>query len=161
MNTITKHHTLSVAAKKLAAWIKLLITVEIAKMRMRVGIKAVQAIHKYQAKKYLNPDYKTLRQYIVLLERPVRKKKYYLKRKGMKVMLMYKTGTFTIEERLFWINTKNFKKIRRAGWLPRTMKIEALKEKAFYVSSLERTYQQQYNAKQHAINKYITYLKSK
>ncbi len=147
--------------KKLVSTIRQFVIKEIAKMRMRVGIKAVQAIHKYQSKKYLNPDYKTLRQYIVLLERPVRKKKYYLKRKGMKLMLMYKTGTFTIEERLFWINTKNFKKIRRAGWLPRTMKIEALKEKAFYVSSLERTYQEQYKAKQHAINKYITYLKSK
>ena len=147
--------------KKLVSAIRQFVMTEIAKMRMRVGIKAVQAIHKYQAKKYLNPDYKTLRQYIVLLERPVRKKKYYLKRKGMKLMLMYKAGTFTIEERLFWINTKNFKKIRRAGWLPRTMKIEALKEKAFYVSSLERTYQEQYKAKQHAINKYITYLKSK
>ena len=147
--------------KKLVSAIRQFVMTEIAKMRMRVGIKAVQAIHKYQAKKYLNPDYKTLRQYIVLLERPVRKKKYYLKRKGMKLMLMYKTGTFTIEERLFWINTKNFKKIRRAGWLPRTMKIEALKEKAFFVSSLERTYQEQYKAKQHAINKYITYLKSK
>ena len=147
--------------KKLVSAIRQFVMAEIAKMRMRVGIKAVQAIHKYQAKKYLNPDYKTLRQYIVLLERPVRKKKYYLKRKGMKLMLMYKTGNFTIEERLFWINTKNFKKIRRAGWLPRTMKIEALKEKAFYVSSLERTYQEQYKAKQHAINKYITYLKSK
>lgn len=147
--------------KKLVSAIRQFVMAEIAKMRMRVGIKAVQAIHKYQAKKYLNPDYKTLRQYIVLLERPVRKKKYYLKRKGMKLMLMYKAGTFTIEERLFWINTKNFKKIRRAGWLPRTMKIEALKEKAFYVSSLERTYQEQYKAKQHAINKYITYLKSK
>ena len=147
--------------KKLVSAIRQFVMTEIAKMRMRVGIKAVQAIHKYQSKKYLNPDYKTLRQYIVLLERPVRKKKYYLKRKGMKVMLMYKTGNFTIEERLFWINTKNFKKIRRAGWLPRTMKIEALKEKAFYVSSLERTYQEQYKAKQHAINKYITYLKSK
>ena len=147
--------------KKLVSAIRQFVMTEIAKIRMRVGIKAVQAIHKYQAKKYLNPDYKTLRQYIVLLERPVRKKKYYLKRKGMKLMLMYKAGTFTIEERLFWINTKNFKKIRRAGWLPRTMKIEALKEKAFYVSSLERTYQEQYKAKQHAINKYITYLKSK
>mgnify|MGYP003402854627 FL=1 len=147
--------------KKIVSAIRQFVMTEIAKMRMRVGIKAVQAIHKYQSKKYLNPDYKTLRQYIVLLERPVRKKKYYLKRKGMKLMLMYKTGTFTIEERLFWINTKNFKKIRRAGWLPRTMKIEALKEKAFYVSSLERTYQEQYKAKQHAINKYITYLKSK
>ena len=147
--------------KKLVSAIRQFVMTEIAKMRMRVGIKAVQAIHKYQGNKYLNPDYKTLRQYIVLLERPVRKKKYYLKRKGMKLMLMYKTGTFTIEERLFWINTKNFKKIRRAGWLPRTMKIEALKEKAFYVSSLERTYQEQYKAKQHAINKYITYLKSK
>ena len=147
--------------KKLVSAIHQFVMTEIAKMRMRVGIKAVQAIHKYQSKKYLNPDYKTLRQYIVLLERPVRKKKYYLKRKGMKLMLMYKTGNFTIEERLFWINTKNFKKIRRAGWLPRTMKIEALKEKAFYVSSLERTYQEQYKAKQHAINKYITYLKSK
>lgn len=147
--------------KKLVSAIRRFVMTEIAKMRMRVGIKAVQAIHKYQSKKYLNPDYKTLRQYIVLLERPVRKKKYYLKRKGMKLMLMYKAGTFTIEERLFWINTKNFKKIRRAGWLPRTMKIEALKEKAFYVSSLERTYQEQYKAKQHAINKYITYLKSK
>ena len=146
--------------KKLVSTIRQFAIKEIAKMRMRVGIKAVQAIHKYQAKKYLNPDYKTLRQYIVLLERPVRKKKYYLKRKGMKLMLMYKAGTFTIEERLFWINTKNFKKIRSAGWLPRTMKIEALKEKAFYVSSLERTYQEQYKAKQHAINKYITYLKS-
>lgn len=147
--------------KKLVSAIRQFVMTEIAKMRMRVGIKAVQAIHKYQAKKYLNPDYKTLRQYIVLLERPVRKKKYYLKRKGMKLMLMYKTGNFTIEERLFWINKKNFKKIRRAGWLPRTMKIEALKEKAFYVSSLERTYQEQYKANQHAINKYITYLKSK
>ena len=147
--------------KKLVSAIRQFVMTEIAKMRMRVGIKAVQAIHKYQSNKYLNPDYKTLRQYIVLLERPVRKKKYYLKRKGMKLMLMYKTGTFTIEERLFWINTKNFKKIRRAGWLPRTMRIEALKEKAFYVSSLERTYQEQYKAKQHAINKYITYLKSK
>ena len=147
--------------KKLVSAIRQFVMTEIAKMRMRVGIKAVQAIHKYQSNKYLNPDYKTLRQYIVLLERPVRKKKYYLKRKGMKLMLMYKAGTFTIEERLFWINTKNFKKIRRAGWLPRTMKIEALKEKAFYVSSLERTYQEQYKAKQHAINKYITYLKSK
>ena len=147
--------------KKLVSAIRRFVMTQIAKMRMRVGIKAVQAIHKYQSNKYLNPDYKTLRQYIVLLERPVRKKKYYLKRKGMKLMLMYKTGNFTIEERLFWINTKNFKKIRRAGWLPRTMKIEALKEKAFYVSSLERTYQEQYKAKQHAINKYITYLKSK
>ena len=147
--------------KKLVSAIRQFVIKEIAKMRMRVGIKAVQAIHKYQSNKYLNPDYKTLRQYIVLLERPVRKKKYYLKRKGMKLMLMYKAGTFTIEERLFWINTKNFKKIRRAGWLPKAMKIEALKEKAFYVSSLERTYQEQYKAKQHAINKYITYLKSK
>lgn len=147
--------------KKLVSTIRQFVITEIAKMRMRVGIKAVQALHKYQAKKYLNPDYKTLRQYIVLLERPVRKKKYYLKRKGMKIMLMYKTGNFTIEERLFWINTKNFKKIRRAGWLPKAMKIEALKEKAFYVSSLERTYQEQYKAKQHAITKYITYLKSK
>ena len=147
--------------KKLVSTIRQFVITEIAKMRMRVGIKAVQALHKYQSKKYLNPDYKTLRQYIVLLERPVRKKKYYLKRKGMKIMLMYKTGNFTIEERLFWINKKNFKKIRRAGWLPKTMKIEALKEKAFYVSSLERTYQEQYKAKQHAITKYITYLKSK
>lgn len=147
--------------KKLVSTIRQFVITEIAKMRMRVGIKAVQALHKYQSKKYLNPDYKTLRQYIVLLERPVRKKKYYLKRKGIKLMLMYKTGNFTIEERLFWINKKNFKKIRRAGWLPKTMKIEALKEKAFYVSSLERTYQEQYKAKQHAIKKYITYLKSK
>lgn len=147
--------------KKLVSTIRQFVITEIAKMRMRVGIKAVQALHKYQAKKYLNPDYKTLRQYIVLLERPVRKKKYYLKREGIKIMLMYKTGNFTIEERLFWINKKNFKKIRRAGWLPKAMKIEALKEKAFYVSSLERTYQEHYKAKQHAITKYITYLKSK
>jgi len=115
--------------KKLVSTIRQFVITEIAKMRMRVGIKAVQALHKYQSKKYLNPDYKTLRQYIILLERPVRKKKYYLKREGMKIMLMYKTGNFTIEERLFWINKKNFKKIRRAGWLPKAMKIEALKEK--------------------------------
>ena len=99
--------------KKLVSTIRQFVITEIAKMRMRVGIKAVQALHKYQAKKYLNPDYKTLRQYIVLLERPVRKKKYYLKREGIKLKLMYKTGNFTIEERLFWINKKNFKKISR------------------------------------------------
>ena len=75
--------------KKLVSAIRRFVMTEIAKMRMRVGIKAVQTIHKYQSNKYLNPDYKTLRQYIVLLERPVRKKKYYLKRKGMKLMLMY------------------------------------------------------------------------
>ena len=75
--------------KKINSILRQFVMTEIAKMRMRVGIKAVQAIHKYQSKKYLNPDYKTLRQYIVLLERPVRKKKYYLKRKGMKLMLMY------------------------------------------------------------------------
>lgn len=141
---------LSKAARKLYKWIKLLVAVQIAKIRMRVGITAVNEIHKYYAKQYLNPDYKTLRQYIVILERPVKHKKWIFNTKPV----------IKIEERLFWVNFKNFKAIKKAGWLPRSMRIDELRAKAFYYSSMTRSYQDEYRAKQKAITKYVTYIKA-
>ncbi len=156
----TRQDALKEYYKKTVVFLRRFVTIQIAKVRMYLGIKAAIQIHKHQSKQYLNPDYKTLKQYIVLLDRPVRKKKYYFKREGKKIKLMYKINSVSIQERLFWINYKNFKKIKRAGWLPRTMKVEDLKNKAFYVSSLTRNYQDEYKARQQATTKYINYLKS-
>lgn len=159
MKVFKTTNKLSVTARKLAAWIKLLITVEIAKMRMKVGITAVNEIHKYYAKQYLDPDYKTLRQYIVILEQPMEHKKYSIERKGLKLKLI-KSRIVKIEERLFWVNFKNFKKIKKLCLLPKNMRIDELRNKAFYYTSLTRNYQDEYRAKQKAKTKYITYVKT-
>lgn len=158
MKVLATTNKLSVAARKLILWFKLLVAVEIAKMRMKVGITAVNEIHKYYAKQYLDPDYKTLRQYIVILERPMEHKKYSIERKGLKLKLI-KRRIVKMEERLFWVNFKNFKAIKKAGWLPKSMRIDELRAKAFYYTSLTRSYQDEYRAKQKAIKKYVTYVK--
>jgi len=126
MKVFKTTNKLSVAARKLTAWVKLLITVEIARMRMKVGITAVNEIHKYYAKQYLDPDYKTLRQYIVILERPGNHNTYTIERKGWKLQLV-KRRIVKFEERLFWVNFKNFKAIKKAGWLPKHMRIDELR----------------------------------
>ena len=160
MKVLHANSQLTAAVKKAYKHIRFKLTVEIAKMRMRIGIKAVTEIHKYQSRTYLNVDYKTLRQYIVLLERPVQKKQYFLKWENKKLALKYRIKSVTFEDRLFWVNKANFKKIKRAGWLPQNMLLEELRAKAFYVSSLKRTYREEYWAKYQATDKYIKYLKS-
>lgn len=125
--------------------IKNKITLIIGKIRMRVAIKAVKEMHKAAAKHYAqaDKDSKHILNYIVILDKPVKQK----------------NGTFRIKNQLFWINRKNFKRIRRGGWLPPQMKMDELRRKAFYVSSVTRSYTQEYIAKEKAINKYIEYLK--
>lgn len=160
MKVLKTTNKLSVLARKLYAWVKLLVAVQVATMRMKVGITAVNEIHKYYSKQYLDPDYKTLRQYIVILERPHTHFKYSIERNGLKLKLK-KLRIVKMEERLFWVNFKNFKAIKKAGWLPKNMRIDELRAKAFYYSSMTRHYQAEYKAKQHAITKYTTYIKAK
>ncbi len=159
--TCLEHSKAGKIAEKLYKQIKLLVSVQIATMRMKVGIKAVTEIHKYFSKKYLDPDYKMLRLYIVILERPVTNYKYTIKRKGWKLLLLKERRRVKKEERLFWVNFKNFKVIKKAGWLPRNMRIDELRNKAFYHSSLTRSYKEEYLARKHAVSKYTNYIKNK
>lgn len=144
---------------KLHKHIQVYVAVKIATIRMKLGITAVSKIHKYQSKHYLDPNYKTLCQYIVILERPIKHKRYFISRQGLKLQLKFKLH-IKIEERLFWVNFKNFKAIKKAGWLPKQMCVSELRSKAFYVSSMKRNYQEEYKAKHNAITKYTTYIKS-
>ena len=116
----------------------------IGRQRMKIGIKAAKAVHYNASKTYLDVNNKNLRNYIVLLELPVRDKKNRIHKK----------------ERLFWINRFNFRRIKRKGWMPKTIKMDELKQKAFYVSDLKRSYSEEYTAREKATNKYLSYLKS-
>lgn len=132
-----------------------------ARIRMRLGIKAAKEIHKLLSAKYAkqDKDSKRICQYIVLLDRPVLKRKNHkLKWVGRKLKITY-NKYIKIEERLFWVNRQNFKKIRNEGWLPKNMHLDELKKKAFYVSSMKRTYEEEFKAVEAAMNKYIKYVK--
>lgn len=155
-----RHSKAGVAVLKAYKWLQLHIALMIARMRMRVTITAVKKIHKFYSAKYLDPDFKILRQYIVLLDKPIIKKKYFIVRNGLKLQLKYKVTSVTIKERLYWVNFKNFKKIKKEGWLPRNMRIDELSKRAFYVSSLKRSYQAEYKAVEEAMKRYTEYIKS-
>ena len=154
-----RHSKAGALLSKAYKQLRLAITLLIARMRMRVTITAVKKIHKYYSAKYLDPDFKILRQYIVLLDKTVIRKKFFVHRSGLKFSLRYKVKSISIEERLFWVNFKNFKKIKKEGWLPRNMRIDELSKRAFYVSSLKRNYQEEYKAVENAIKRYTEYLK--
>lgn len=126
-----------------------------ARIRMRLGIKAVTEIHKMSARQYIprEKDNKRILNYIVLLDRPIIRRKYFVENWKLKYR-----NSVKIEERLFWINRFNFKRIRRAGWLPSKMHLNDLKQKAFYVSSVLRSYPKEFAARENAMNKYISYL---
>jgi len=132
-----------------------------ARIRMRLGIKAAKEIHKLLSAKYAeqDKDSKRIKQYIVLLDRPVWKRKNYsLKWVGQRLKITYQKY-IKIEERLFWVNRQNFKKIRNEGWLPKSMHLDELKKKAFYVSSMKRNYEEEFKAIEAAMKKYIKYVK--
>jgi len=136
-----------VAAHKAITQVRNQFILLFGRWRMQLGIKAVTEIHKIESRQYLEKekDSKRIRNYIVLLDKPE----------------LCKDGKWRTKEQLFWVNRFNFKRIRRAGWLPPTMHMDALSLRAFYVSSVLRDYRAEYKAREHAINKYIRYLKTK
>ena len=139
--------TISAAVRKAITQVRNQFILLFGRWRMQLGIKAVTEIHKIESRQYLpkEKDSKRIRNYIVLLDKPVKNKK----------------GHWETKEQLFWINRFNFKRIRRAGWLPPTMQMDALSLRAFYVSSVLRDYRAEYKAREHAYTKYTRYLKAK
>ncbi|HPD24949.1 MAG TPA: hypothetical protein PK285_11180 [Bacteroidales bacterium] len=113
-----------------------------ANIQMRAAIRAVESIHKKNKKIRFNE--RENRQYLVLLSIP-----YFTKK-----------GTFKYKERLYWVNRKNFRILKYKGWVKRGVNFAELRNKAFYVSDPDRSYENEYIAKKAAINKYKTYLKS-
>ena len=113
-------------------------------LRMRISANAADAVHRNIIKneKYTDLNNKNIRQYIVLLELPDKKRK-------------------KITERLWWINRRNFKKVKRMGWLPENMKLDELRHKAFYYTDMQRSYAEEYAAKKRATTKYVFYLRAK
>ena len=133
--------------KHLKTWFKpiiIYITDSYAILRMRVSVNAARTVHRYIIKneKYNELNNKNIRQYIVLLELPDKKRK-------------------KITERLWWINRRNFKKVKRMGWLPENMKLDELRHKAFYYTDMQRSYAEEYAAKKRATTKYVFYLRAK
>lgn len=139
--------TISAAVHKAIKQVRNQFILLFGRWRMQLGIRAVTEIHKIESRQYLHKekDSKRIRNYIVLLDKPVKNKK----------------GHLVLKEQLFWVNRFNFKRIKRAGWLPPTMHMDALSLRAFYVSSVLRDYRAEYKAREHAINKYLRYLKTK
>jgi len=135
--------TIKVAVQRVRSIIQKRMVLVIGKIRMNLGIKGALAIHKFMAKKYLDKNNKEVRNYIVLLELSVRKKN--------KMQKM---------ERLHWVNRNNFRKLKRKGWLPVRMQLDELRNKAFYVSDVKRTYQQEFAAREKATKRYLEYLKA-
>jgi len=114
----------------------------IGKIRMSLGIKGATAVHRIMSKPYLDKNNKEVRNYIVLLELPVRKK----------------NRIYTME-RLHWVNRNNFRRIKRKGWIPKKTQLNDLRTKAFYMSDLKRSYSEEYTAREKATNRYLNYLK--
>ena len=112
--------------------------------RMKVSVYAAKAVHRNLVSKqnYLEQNNKNIRQYIVLLELPDKKRKKMI-------------------ERLWWINRWNFKRVKRLGWLPPNMHLDELRHKAFYYTDMKRSYPEEYQAKKKAITKYVFYLRSR
>lgn len=135
---------LSELTKKVINSIRIYLSDSYAILRMRISVYATKAVHRNIIKneKYNEQNNKNIRQYIVLLELPDKKRKK-------------KT------ERLWWINRRNFKKVKRLGWLPDTMHLDDLRGKAFYYTDMKRSYAEEYYAKKKAINKYVFYLREK
>jgi len=111
---------------------------------MRISANAADAVHRNIIKneKYTDLNSKNIRQYIVLLELPDKKRKKMI-------------------ERLWWINRRNFKKVKRLGWLPEKMQLDDLRSKAFYYTDMKRSYPEEYQAKKRATTKYVFYLRAK
>ena len=134
---------IEVINRKVAVWV--------ATQRMRVGIKAAKVLHKKWANDKTGKDTreKNIRNYIVLLELPVRDKTGKFIKKDGKVVK---------KERLFWINRRNFQRIKHKGWLPKNMQLPELKQKAFYYTDFKRSYAEEYQAKERAKKRYISYI---
>ena len=113
-------------------------------LRMRISVYATKTVHLNIIKnqKYNELNNKNIRQYIVLLELPDKKRKKMI-------------------ERLWWINRRNFKKVKRQGWLPDKMQLDELRHKAFYYTDMTRSYAAEYQAKKRATIKYVFYLRAK
>ena len=114
----------------------------IGKIRMYLGIKGATAVHRVMSKPYVDKNNKEVRNYIVLLELPVKKKnRIYWK------------------ERLHWVNRNNFRRLKRKGWIQKGIQLNDLRTKAFYMSDLKRTYSEEFAAREKATDRYLNYLK--
>ena len=109
--------------------------------KLRLAIKVTSKFHA-QLRESCDND-KKLRYYIVLLERPVIDKK---------------RRTFRKEEKLFWINRKNFQNIKRKGWMPPKMTCDVLRYHAFYWTDPRRPYIQDKQMKIEAEKRYREHL---
>ena len=138
INPVVKH------LKTLIKPIRIYLSDSYAILRIRVTANAADAVHRniIKKEKYTDLNNKNIRQYIVLLELPDKKRK-------------------KMTERLWWINRRNFKKVKRMGWLPENMKLDELRHKAFYYTDMQRSYPAEYQAKKRATTKYVFYLRAK
>lgn len=150
---------LQTAVNNIYQYLRQLVLLQIGKMRMKVGIQALTAIHRVKAKNYLDVDSKRILEFIILLDKAIVHKKPYIQLKW-KIIPIIKVKTYAkIEERLFWVNRQNFKRIKRDGWMPASMHLDELRKKAFYTSSISRTYKEEYAAREKATTRYTEYLK--
>jgi hypothetical protein len=154
-------HTIKNLAKKISTYvavlnnkfrnkIALVVILWLGDIRMRIAIKAAHNRHADLSFDYSDNDVnsKHIRQYIVLLD---------------KAVMVGRGQNRRVErrERLFFINRKNFKAIRRRGWLPKNMMLDALRHNAFYFTDMKRNYQQEENNKNMARKRYANYLTKK
>jgi len=58
------------------------------------------------------------------------------------------------------VNRNNFRKLKRKGWMSRNLKLDDLRNKAFYVSDVKRTYQEEFAVREKASERYLEYLKA-
>jgi hypothetical protein len=80
--------------------------------------------------------------YIVILEIPVKRR-----------------GRVVFKETLYWLNRDIFREVKRRGWVPKHMKLDEFRSKSIYYTNLGRTYEQEYKAKERAMEKYKKFLK--
>lgn len=110
-------------------------------IQMRLAIREVKSLHAKENETRYNE--RENRQFLVLLKVPKWKK----------------DGRCLINEKLVWVNRRNYRNLKYISWLPPEMDFAELHRKAFYISDPKRSYQSEYNIQQKAIHKYIEYLK--
>ena len=133
-----------------------------AEIEMKMAIRAVNSLYKksrYESRFHTKGSERETRLYLVLITIPVTKRLNYAERQKIDKNST-KKGRFVriaLKEKLYWVNRGNFRAVKRKRWLPITMKLDELREKAFYYTDSSRSYGQEQNARKAAIDKYKLY----
>ena len=123
-----------------------------AELEMKSAIRAMNGVYSKEREKR-NYEREN-RQYLVLIAIPVIQTKPLNPLKGT-----FGTRKFLIKkDKLYWVNRGNFRAVKKAGWLPYTMFLNELREKAFYYTDESRSYVEEQKVKEKAIEKYRSYL---